>query len=1250
MLPTLDFVRCKYHKDPKNDFISVYPDFVVKRSNHLMIRGGQFYAVFNIETNFWSTDEYDVQVLIDAELDRFAQTVPNKSDLPIVIKYMHDFSSGSWTKYKAFISKLGDQFEQLDSSVVFSDTSLVRTSFATRKLDYPLQEGATPAYSELFGTIYSPEELQKLEWAVGSIISGASAKIQKFFVLFGAPGTGKSTFLKLLEMLFDGYTSSFDIRTLVSSTSSFPAESFRNNPLVAIDHEGDLTVATKVGLLNGVVSHDVITMNVKNASAFSIRLRSMLFVATNKPVHISDTKSGIIRRLIDVTPTGNKLSIDRFEELIFQLKFEKSGIAYRCLQTFNRLGPTFYERYVPVDMIRRTNVIFNFVEENKLEFINDDMITLSRAWLMYKEYTDQASITYKLQKHQFRDELRFYWKEFHDIVRIDGIQYRSLFKGFKNEAYSNSVEQPKKVINNWLDLSKQVSVIDNEWGTQKAQLAAASGYPRKHWEDVNTTLADIDSRKLHYVIPPPNHIVVEFDIRGPDGNKSLPLCIEAAKKFPPTYCEVSKSGNGLHLHYIYDGDTETLSRVYDDKIEVLVPYGNFSVRRKLTTCNNYPITTISSGLPLKQKKDISMKKATIKNEKALRLMILRILHREIHPNTAPSVDFLNKILNEAYDSGMVYDVSDLQPAILEFASSSTNQASKCISLALGFKYTSLKEDDENEFTDESEIIFVDIEIFKNLFLVCWKFKDRDEVTEWYNPTPDQIERLFELKIIGYNNRRYDNHMLYARALGYSVPELYRLNQRIIKEKDRSAFFREAYNVSYTDVFDYASIKQSLKDWQLELGLPHLEMEHSWDEPLPEEEWTTAGSYCSNDVRSTEKVHAHLQSDWNARLILAELSGLTPNHTTLAHTAKIIFGQDKTPQEYFNIPDLSLEFPGYVFKNGKSLYLNEEIGEGGYVHATPGIYLSPTAYMDVTSMHPYSAIAMNIFGKYTIHFQHLVEARVSIKEGKYDDLEHMYNGLLMKYVRGPKADPKGLAHALKIVVNIVYGQTFTPYDNPFRHKDNIENVIAKRGALFMRLLRDKLVERDIQAVHFKTDSVKIVDFTDEDVKYITEFASQYGYAFKIETIFEKMALVNKAELIAKTTKGEWIAVGATFQNPYVYKTLFSKEQLTLKDLSVPHAVKEAAMYLNFNHIGGNRRFIGKVGLFVPMIKEYGGELLRVGKGRESYVSGTKGYFWLPYLEVLESNLEDFIDHNYFRHLVDDAVAKLSSVGDISGFLE
>ena len=49
----------------------------------------------------------------------------------------------------------------------------------------------------------------------------------------------------------------------------------------------------------------------------------------------------------------------------------------------------------------------------------------------------------------------------------------------------------------------------------------------------------------------------------------------------------------------------------------------------------------------------------IKNEKALRTIIKKNLNKEYHGATKPSMDFIYKVLEDAYNSGMKYDVSDI---------------------------------------------------------------------------------------------------------------------------------------------------------------------------------------------------------------------------------------------------------------------------------------------------------------------------------------------------------------------------------------------------------------------------------------------------------------------------------------------------------------------------------------------------------------------------------------------------------------
>ena len=200
------------------------------------------------------------------------------------------------------------------------------------------------------------------------------------------------------------------------------------------------------------------------------------------------------------------------------------------------------------------------------------------------------------------------------------------------------------------------------------------------------------------------------------------------------------------MHYIYTGDPKKLSAIYADHIEVKVYSGKSSLRRKLTKCNNLPIATISSGLPLKGEDKVVNFEA-IKTEKGIRTLIKKNLKKEIHPGTKPSIDFIYKILDDAYKSDLNYDVSDMKPAVLSFAASSTHQADYCIKLVNKMQFKSKEPSLPVGSRPEDQIVFYDIEIFPNLFLVNWKYDGEDKpVVRMINPKPAEIEELISINL------------------------------------------------------------------------------------------------------------------------------------------------------------------------------------------------------------------------------------------------------------------------------------------------------------------------------------------------------------------------------------------------------------------------------------------------------------------------------------------------------------------------
>lgn len=1324
-------------RSTKRGVIEIYPKFIIKKSSDLMIRGGDFYAIWLEDRGLWSTDEQDALQLIDRELDRYAEENRKNFDSSVKVLHMWDSESGmidSWHKYCQ--KQMRDSFHMLDEKLIFSNTPTNKKDYASKKLKYPLEEGTINAYDKLMSTLYSETEREKIEWAIGSIVCGDSKKLQKFMVLYGAAGTGKSTVLNIIQQLFDGYYSVFDAKALGSSSNSFALEAFKSNPLVAIQHDGDLSRIEDNTRLNSLVSHELMTVNEKFKSTYANRFKCFLFMGTNKPVKITDAKSGLIRRLIDVSPSGDKLSPKEYKTVMKQIEFELGAIAYHC-QNVYLANPGMYDDYIPVAMLGASNDFYNFIIDSYHVFKKEDGTTLKASWEMYKTYCDEAKVPFPFSQRIFKEELKNYFRDYKERFNLDdGTRVRSYYIGFRTEQFEEQTisekEEPEQKL---IEFKAQPSVFDKECADCPAQYATSSEIPTSKWEKVKTKLSSIDTSKLHYVKVPENHIVIDFDIPDKDGNKSFELNLKEASKWPPTYAELSKSGQGIHLHYIYAEDPAKLSRIYDDHIEVKVFNGKSSLRRKLTKCNNLPIATINSGLPLKGEKQV-INFEGVKSEKGLRTQIKRNLNKEYHPATKPSIDFIYKILEDAYASDLHYDVTDMRNAVLAFAASSTHQADYCIKLVNKMQFKSADQSSGTK-NDDAKLVFYDVEVFPNLFLVNWKIEGEGKpVVRMINPTSAEIEELMRFRLVGFNCRRYDNHILYAKLMGYTNEQLFSLSNRIINGS-ANCFFGEAYNVSYTDVYDFCSKKQSLKKWEIELGIHHQELGLPWDQPVPEEMWTKVAEYCDNDVIATEAVFNARKADFTARQILADVAGMTVNDTTNSLTTKIIFGNNRKPQDQFNYrfmgdvtPDcepwtitedmvlydhLGDEnftlfnkdgkpvFPGYTFEGGKSIYRGEEVGEGGYVYAEPGMY-SNIALLDIASMHPSSIVAEELFGpEYTKRFNDILQARIAIKHKEFDKAKKMLNGALAKYLTD-EAAAADLAQALKIAINSVYGLTSASFDHPFRDNRNKDNIVAKRGALFMVNLKHEVQRRGFIVAHIKTDSIKIPDATPEIIQFVMDYGKQYGYNFEHEATYDRMCLVNDAVYIAKYKDGkhagEWTATGTQFQVPYVFKKLFSKEPIEFEDMCETKSVT-SALYLDMNEglpdvselekelerivkrakefgvtmdlsgnsgdaeldplvkeiaKGHNYHFIGKVGQFCPIKPGCGGGILlretenkKTGEKGYAAATGSKGFRWLESEMVRELGKENDIDRTYYNNLVDEAVKSLSSYGDFERFV-
>ena len=1251
-----DFVEINARKTKFG--VEFYPSFKVCYTEQLMIKGSKFHALYLEETGKWTKDPLAIVNIVDKMVREYADNYEMPEDMPYakkICKFMKDSDSKMIDKWWHYCEKqMRDYWKPLDSSLIFADHKITMTDYATKQLPYVLKESSTPAYDEMASVYFVPEERHKYEWYLGSILVGDSKWLQKFLVLYGEGGTGKGTIIDdVIEPMFDGYYDTFSAMALTSANNMFSLSAFRNSPLVAIDADGDLSRIEDNTKLNSLVSHEYMTVNLKYQSEYTDRFQSAIIMGTNKPIRITDAKSGLIRRLIDVTTTGNTIPNRRYHQLRNQLKFEIGGIAYRCKQVYEE-DPHYYDNYIPTAMLEKTNEFYNFLTDPMVfpKIVRDDEISLNAAWSLYDQYVKDSGLQYKIAKRIFRDELKNYFSKFipecHREIDGKGIHVYNLYSGLKKQKFGNMFPQeelkedppsdegdeghPIEIGLDWIVLEEQDSVFDQEASGYLAQYAVDDDgrlRPKYKWINCKTTLSDLDTHKPHYVKVPVNHIIIDFDISDQFGNKDLDANLKLAVNFPETYCEVSRSGGGLHLHYIWDGDPLQLADHYGDKIEIKVYSGDQSLRRKLSLCNNLPIRHLSSGLPLVEKKGgiDTVSEKTIKDEQHLRNIIAIALNKKTEKlgYTKGEVEWIKKVLDKAYESGMNYDLTDISDDVYSFCCNSSNNSDYCQKLfdQMHFKSASISAgvlDEDNG----KPLVFFDCEVYPNLFVLVLKPSNSDSFIKLVNPDPTIVEDCVRsMNLVGFNNWFYDNSILWAWIMHYSNADLYSLSAGMINEGIRP--FNEAKNVSYTDIFGFSKKKQSLKKWEIEMRKHHQEMGIPWDQKVPKNMVNKVVEYCVNDVSATEALFYHLFGDWEAHKMLVKLATVvggvpsTPNDSTNTLTRRLIFGDDPNPQEQSVWRDLGKKtkdnmwcvddwlagnpkahvkyglpyHPGYVFNNGVSTYRGVEIGEGGRVYADfewraqPAKradlvkqvqFIGPHIYrhikvQDVTSMHPFTLLREGLFGpKYTKRFRDLVMARVYIKRHEYSKAAKLFDGALAPFLEGITDEQADIiAGALKIAINAVYGQTAAHYVNAFRNEANIDNIVAKGGALMMEDLRYALNKRfpDHTVVHIKTDSIKVENTTDEIIEFIRSFGEAYGYSFETENEFDRMCLVNNAVYIARREKGtfkeghEWEATGTQFQIPYVFKTLFTKEPIEFDDLGVTQSVTKGSLYLDMN---------------------------------------------------------------------------------------
>ena len=133
----LDFLRIST-RSTKRGVVEIYPRFIVGKSNDLMIRGGDFYAVWDEKAGRWSTDEDDVLQMIDDCLDEEYLKADKKKREDEKVKVLHVRDSenriiAAWHRFCK--DDMQDNYKELDNKIIFANDKVKKKDYESRKID-----------------------------------------------------------------------------------------------------------------------------------------------------------------------------------------------------------------------------------------------------------------------------------------------------------------------------------------------------------------------------------------------------------------------------------------------------------------------------------------------------------------------------------------------------------------------------------------------------------------------------------------------------------------------------------------------------------------------------------------------------------------------------------------------------------------------------------------------------------------------------------------------------------------------------------------------------------------------------------------------------------------------------------------------------------------------------------------------------------------------------------------------------------
>ncbi len=253
-----------------------------------------------------------------------------------------------------------------------------------------------PVMMSFLRSALGDEEIPLIQEILGYFLIPVN-KAQKAFIFAGAPNSGKSTLLSVVQTILLGPQNVSNIPLQQLSDRFKTSELF--GKLANIFADLDNTPITDTGIFKAVTGEDYITVEKKNKAPFSFKpYARLLFSCNSLPRNIGDRSGGFYRRLIIIRFKHTVPESERDVYLHEKLYDERDGILMWAIEGLKRLIAHNY-KFTDTASVREELQRYELINNSILSFVADECTLADGASCLrnglynaYKTYCENGGL------------------------------------------------------------------------------------------------------------------------------------------------------------------------------------------------------------------------------------------------------------------------------------------------------------------------------------------------------------------------------------------------------------------------------------------------------------------------------------------------------------------------------------------------------------------------------------------------------------------------------------------------------------------------------------------------------------------------------------------------------------------------------------------------------------------------------------------------------------------------------------------